>query len=158
MVAQVHARHILRRNNELEDDQTLQQKLAGIRTRTLEGKEDFDAIAAVTSEDPGSAADGGDPAGPVRARASSASPDDFLRIDPEPAIRRELREETGYEVGEARKVFDAYMSPGSVTEILHFFVAEYSQSSSVATVVVSKKRYRSAGAAIRGGVGSRPAC
>ena len=48
--------------------------------------------------------------------------------DPEAAIRRELREETGYEVGEMRKVFEAYMSPGSVTEILHFFVAEYSQS------------------------------
>lgn len=48
--------------------------------------------------------------------------------DPEAAIRRELREETGYEVGEVRKVFEAYMSPGSVTEILHFFVAEYSQS------------------------------
>lgn len=48
--------------------------------------------------------------------------------DPEAAIRRELREETGYEVGEVRKVFEAYMSPGSVTEILHFFVAEYSRS------------------------------
>ena len=60
VVAQVHARHILLRTNELEDDQTLQQKLAGIRTRVLEGKEDFAAIAAVTSQDPGSAADGGD--------------------------------------------------------------------------------------------------
>jgi GDP-mannose pyrophosphatase NudK len=45
---------------------------------------------------------------------------------PEECIRRELREETGYAVGELRKVFEAYMSPGSVTEILHFFVAEYS--------------------------------
>ncbi|MET0533051.1 MAG: GDP-mannose pyrophosphatase NudK [Steroidobacter sp.] len=48
--------------------------------------------------------------------------------DPEAAIRRELREETGYEVHEVRKVFEAYMSPGSVTEILHFFVAPYSRS------------------------------
>lgn len=60
VVAQVHARHILLRTNELEDDQTVQQKLANIRTRVVDGKEDFAAIAAVTSQDPGSAADGGD--------------------------------------------------------------------------------------------------
>lgn len=46
--------------------------------------------------------------------------------EPEECIRRELREETGYDVSDVRKVFEAYMSPGSVTEILHFFVAEYS--------------------------------
>ncbi len=45
---------------------------------------------------------------------------------PEACIVREAREETGYEVRGARKVFEAYMSPGSVTEVLHFFVAEYS--------------------------------
>lgn len=60
VVAQVHARHILLRTNELEDDQTVEQKLNTIRTRVLDGKEDFAAIAAVTSQDPGSAADGGD--------------------------------------------------------------------------------------------------
>lgn len=60
VVAQVHARHILLRTNELEDDQTVEQKLAAIRTRVIDGKEDFAAIAAVTSQDPGSAADGGD--------------------------------------------------------------------------------------------------
>ena len=60
VVAQVHARHILLRTNELEDDQTVEQKLASIRTRVIDGKEDFAAIAAVTSQDPGSAADGGD--------------------------------------------------------------------------------------------------
>jgi peptidyl-prolyl cis-trans isomerase SurA len=60
VVDQVHARHILLRTNELEDDQTVQQKLANIRTRVIDGKEDFAAIAAVTSQDPGSAADGGD--------------------------------------------------------------------------------------------------
>jgi nudix-type nucleoside diphosphatase (YffH/AdpP family) len=42
---------------------------------------------------------------------------------PEEAIRREVAEETGYAVRAPRKVFEAYMSPGSVTEKLHFFVA-----------------------------------
>jgi len=60
VVSQVHARHILLTTNELEDDQTVEQKLNGIRARILEGHEDFAAIAAVTSQDPGSAADGGD--------------------------------------------------------------------------------------------------
>jgi len=46
--------------------------------------------------------------------------------NPEDCIRRETREETGYEIREVRKLFEAYMSPGSVTEILHFFAAEYS--------------------------------
>ncbi|MBN9502689.1 MAG: GDP-mannose pyrophosphatase [Armatimonadetes bacterium 55-13] len=45
--------------------------------------------------------------------------------DPETAIRRESEEETGYRIGEVKKVFEAYMSPGSVTEKLHFFVAPY---------------------------------
>ena len=57
--SQVHVRHILLQTNELEDDQTVQQRLAEIRQRVLKG-EDFAAIAAVTSQDPGSAADGGD--------------------------------------------------------------------------------------------------
>lgn len=60
VVSQVHARHILLRTNELEDDQTVAQKLAEIRKRILEGGEDFGAIAAVTSQDPGSGAQGGD--------------------------------------------------------------------------------------------------
>jgi len=60
VIAQVHARHILLRTSELEDDQTIEQKLNGIRERILSGGEDFAAIAAVTSQDPGSAADGGD--------------------------------------------------------------------------------------------------
>src|SRR5262245_23362706 len=59
VVAQVHARHILLKTNELEDDQTVQTKLVNIRERVLNG-EGFGAIAAVTSQDPGSAADGGD--------------------------------------------------------------------------------------------------
>ncbi|WP_270087046.1 GDP-mannose pyrophosphatase NudK [Sphingobacterium sp. SYP-B4668] len=45
----------------------------------------------------------------------------------EDCIRRETEEETGYKVTDVRKVFEAYMSPGSVTEILHFFIAEYSK-------------------------------
>lgn len=60
VVAQVHARHILLTTNELEDDQTVELKLNEIRDRILSGKEDFAAVAAVTSKDPGSAADGGD--------------------------------------------------------------------------------------------------
>lgn len=47
--------------------------------------------------------------------------------NPEDCIRKEVMEETGYVVGEVRKIFEAYMSPGSVTEILHFFVAEYAR-------------------------------
>jgi nudix-type nucleoside diphosphatase (YffH/AdpP family) len=47
--------------------------------------------------------------------------------DAETAIAREAFEETGYEIRSPRKVMQAYMSPGSVTEILHFFVAEYSR-------------------------------
>ena len=45
---------------------------------------------------------------------------------PEDAIRREAAEETGVEVGELQHVFDIYMSPGSVTERLHFYAAPYS--------------------------------
>ena len=45
--------------------------------------------------------------------------------EPEACIRREAEDETGYRIRTPRKVFEAYMSPGSVTEKLHFFVAEY---------------------------------
>ena len=48
--------------------------------------------------------------------------------DPETRIRAEVEEELGYRLGAVRKVFEAFMSPGSVTEILHFFVAEYDPS------------------------------
>ncbi|WPO92969.1 GDP-mannose pyrophosphatase NudK [Chryseobacterium sp. HR92] len=46
--------------------------------------------------------------------------------NPEDCIKRETEEETGYKISRVEKVFEAYMSPGSVTEILHFFIAEYS--------------------------------
>jgi peptidyl-prolyl cis-trans isomerase SurA len=59
MVNQIHARHILMRTNELQDDETVRQKLDKLRERILAG-EDFAGLAATTSEDPGSAADGGD--------------------------------------------------------------------------------------------------
>jgi len=53
------------------------------------------------------------------------------RDDPEAAIRRETQEETGYQLGRVEKVYEAYMSPGSVTEILYFFIAEYTPSMKV---------------------------
>lgn len=48
--------------------------------------------------------------------------------DAETAIRREAIEETGHAIGDVTRVFDVYMSPGSVTERLHFFAAPYSAS------------------------------
>jgi nudix-type nucleoside diphosphatase (YffH/AdpP family) len=45
--------------------------------------------------------------------------------NPEEAIRRETEEETGYHIHDVRKVFEVFMSPGSVTEKLYFFIAEY---------------------------------
>jgi len=44
---------------------------------------------------------------------------------PEKRIRAEAEEEIGYRLRDIRKIFEAYMSPGSVTEKLHFFVGEY---------------------------------
>jgi nudix-type nucleoside diphosphatase (YffH/AdpP family) len=50
---------------------------------------------------------------------------------PEEAIRRETEEETGYKIRAVEKVLEAYMSPGSVTEILYLFVAEYTKEMKV---------------------------
>ena len=47
------------------------------------------------------------------------------KASPEERIRAEAEEETGYKIKHVEKVFEAYMSPGSVTEKLHFFIAEY---------------------------------
>lgn len=44
---------------------------------------------------------------------------------PEDCIKKEVEEETGYKVDEVKKVFESYMSPGSVTEILYFFIGSY---------------------------------
>jgi len=49
----------------------------------------------------------------------------------EVCIKRETEEETGYKITDVRKIFEAYMSPGSVTEILYFFIAEYSKEMKV---------------------------
>jgi peptidyl-prolyl cis-trans isomerase SurA len=59
LVSQAHARHILMLTNAIEDDETVRQKLTEIRNRVLAG-ESFEAIASVSSADPGSAANGGD--------------------------------------------------------------------------------------------------
>lgn len=47
-------------------------------------------------------------------------------LDPESSILKEVEEETGYRLEKVTKVFEAYMSPGAVTEVLHFFIADYS--------------------------------
>ena len=52
-------------------------------------------------------------------------------LSPEECIRAESEQETGYRVRSPRKIFDVYMSPGSVTERVHFFVAEYDASDRV---------------------------
>ncbi len=49
----------------------------------------------------------------------------------EECIKRETEEETGYKISSVQKIFEVYMSPGSVTEIVHFFVAEYSKDMKV---------------------------
>jgi GDP-mannose pyrophosphatase NudK len=48
--------------------------------------------------------------------------------NPEDCIRKEVQEETGYDISHVEKIFEAYMSPGSVTEILYFFIGEYEKS------------------------------
>lgn len=51
--------------------------------------------------------------------------------NPEDCIRKEIAEETGYEVAKVEKLFEAYMSPGAVTEIIHFFAAIYNPAMKV---------------------------
>jgi nudix-type nucleoside diphosphatase (YffH/AdpP family) len=64
----------------------------------------------------------GNPDGMLVETAAGLLDDD----DPETAIRREASEELGVTVGELHHVFDVWMSPGSVTERVHFFAAPYS--------------------------------
>jgi len=51
--------------------------------------------------------------------------------NPEDCIRKETEEETGYKISKLKKVYEAFMSPGSVTEILYFFIAEYNDQMKV---------------------------
>lgn len=46
--------------------------------------------------------------------------------DPLTCIKKEAEEEVGYKISEPKKIFEIYSSPGAVTEILHYFIAEYS--------------------------------
>jgi peptidyl-prolyl cis-trans isomerase SurA len=59
IINQIHVRHILMKTNELDDDETVRQKLSKLRDRILKG-EDFAGLASTNSADPGSAPDGGD--------------------------------------------------------------------------------------------------
>jgi peptidyl-prolyl cis-trans isomerase SurA len=59
VVEQTHARHILLKPTEVQDDATVEQRLRDVRARILKG-EDFAGLAKTLSEDPGSAVDGGD--------------------------------------------------------------------------------------------------
>jgi peptidyl-prolyl cis-trans isomerase SurA len=59
IVNQIHVRHILMKTNEIDDDETVRQKLGKLRERILSG-EDFAGLASTNSADPGSAPDGGD--------------------------------------------------------------------------------------------------
>jgi nudix-type nucleoside diphosphatase (YffH/AdpP family) len=51
--------------------------------------------------------------------------------DPETCVIKEAEEESGFRVKKVEKVFEAYMSPGAVTEILHFYIAEYQDTDKV---------------------------
>lgn len=51
---------------------------------------------------------------------------------PKECVIEEAEEETGYRIKNPQKIFEAYMSPGSVTELMHFFIAEYSAGMKVA--------------------------
>ena len=51
--------------------------------------------------------------------------------NPEDCIKRETEEETGYKVTDVNKVMEAYMSPGSVTEVLYLFTAAYTKDMKV---------------------------
>lgn len=51
--------------------------------------------------------------------------------DPQTCVIKEAEEESGFRVKKVKKVFEAYMSPGAVTEILYFYIAEYDDSDKV---------------------------
>jgi GDP-mannose pyrophosphatase NudK len=51
--------------------------------------------------------------------------------NPEDCIRKETEEETGYRISQVKRIFELYMSPGSVTEIIYYFIGEYSKNQRV---------------------------
>lgn len=51
--------------------------------------------------------------------------------DPEACIIREVEEETGYSINKVKKIFETYMTPGAVTELLYFFIGEYNDQMKV---------------------------
>jgi nudix-type nucleoside diphosphatase (YffH/AdpP family) len=51
--------------------------------------------------------------------------------DPSVGIIREIEEETGYKVQKVKKLFELYSTPGSVAEIIHYYVAEYTKEQKV---------------------------
>lgn len=51
--------------------------------------------------------------------------------NPDDCVKREIEEETGYKIEQVQKIFQSYMSPGAVTEILHFYLAEYNEDMKV---------------------------
>ena len=55
----------------------------------------------------------------------------FDNHNPEDCIKRDTEEETGYKISKLEKIFEAYMSPGSVTELLHFYICEYADDMKV---------------------------
>lgn len=59
---------------------------------------------------------------------------------PEERIRLEAEEETGYRVGHVEKIYSAFMSPGSVTERIHFFIGEYQPADQVGAGVAWRRR------------------
>ena len=59
---------------------------------------------------------------------------------PEDCIRKEAVEETGYQVGKVEKLFEAYMSPGGVTELLHFSPLNTAMRSALTTAVAWKMK------------------
>lgn len=52
--------------------------------------------------------------------------------EPEAAMKREIREETGFEIQALQKLFEAYSSPGAYTELVHYFLAPYTDSQKTA--------------------------
>lgn len=68
-------------------------------------------------------------------------------MDPESRIKAEAEEETGFNVSSVQKIFEAYMSPGSVTEKLYFYLAEYQPKDKPAQAAVQSggRRYRRTG-------------